>query len=312
MSTELLEVQPQELKFIFELKKQSSCSIRLINKSNYHVAFKVKTTSPKKYCVRPNTGIIEPKSTCDFTVMMQAQRVIPPDMICKDKFLLQDTVVPAGTADEDITSSMFNKDGGKYVEERKLRVILVSPPHSPVLSPMNGKLNLAPAYEALTLEDQVLSKVENLSPRHTVRERLKDHVLSQVENLSPRHTVTEDVKESKVENGEEVEPAKDAEAAESKTRRDFEELKLVKDIEEMKSKLNELELKLSQAGLTILKLTEERGVAAQEGRILREELAQLSSSSSKREIRRVQVGFPLLFVCMVAIVSVTLGYLLHR
>ena len=38
--------------------------------------------------------------------MMQAQRVIPPDMICKDKFLLQDTVVPAGTTDEDITSSM--------------------------------------------------------------------------------------------------------------------------------------------------------------------------------------------------------------
>lgn len=58
--------------------------------------------------------------------------------------------------------------------------------------------------------------------------------------------VTEDMKESKVKNGEEVEPAKDAEAAESKTRRDFEELKLVKDIEEMKSKLNELELKLSQ------------------------------------------------------------------
>lgn len=25
----------------------------------------VKTTNPKKYCVRPNTGIVLPRSTCD-------------------------------------------------------------------------------------------------------------------------------------------------------------------------------------------------------------------------------------------------------
>ena len=39
---------------------------------------------------------------------MQAQKVAPPDMICKDKFLVQCTVVPAGTTDEDINSSMVS------------------------------------------------------------------------------------------------------------------------------------------------------------------------------------------------------------
>ena len=29
------------------------------------VTFQVKTTNPKKYCVRPNTGIVLPRSTCD-------------------------------------------------------------------------------------------------------------------------------------------------------------------------------------------------------------------------------------------------------
>lgn len=29
----------------------------------------MKTTSPKKYCVRPNVGIVMPKSTCDFAGM---------------------------------------------------------------------------------------------------------------------------------------------------------------------------------------------------------------------------------------------------
>ncbi|CAM8908459.1 unnamed protein product [Rhodiola kirilowii] len=67
MDTELLEIHPRELTFVFELKKQSSDSIQLFNNSDQYVAFKVKTTSPKKYCVRPNIGISKPKSTCDFT-----------------------------------------------------------------------------------------------------------------------------------------------------------------------------------------------------------------------------------------------------
>lgn len=37
---------------------------------------------------------------------MQAQRTAPPDMVCKDKFLIQSTIVPAGAIDEDITPSM--------------------------------------------------------------------------------------------------------------------------------------------------------------------------------------------------------------
>lgn len=63
--TELLTIGPLELKFAFELKKQISCSLQLSNKTENHVAFKVKTTNPKKYCVRPNTGIVLPRSTCD-------------------------------------------------------------------------------------------------------------------------------------------------------------------------------------------------------------------------------------------------------
>ncbi|XP_077240557.1 vesicle-associated protein 2-2-like isoform X2 [Tasmannia lanceolata] len=166
MSPELLEIQPRELKFTFELKKQSSCSVQLVNNFNRYVAFKVKTTSPKTYCVRPNTGVILPKSTCDFTVIMQAQRVAPPDMQLKDKFLIQSTVVPFGSTMEDITSSLFTKESGRYIEENKLRVVLVSPPHSPVLLPNsnNGALNHEPAYGAAILKDQLLTEFENLPP----------------------------------------------------------------------------------------------------------------------------------------------------
>ena len=39
-------------------------------------------------------------------VIMQVQRAAPLDLQCKDKFLIQSTVVPSGTVEEDITPGM--------------------------------------------------------------------------------------------------------------------------------------------------------------------------------------------------------------
>ncbi|KAH8514111.1 hypothetical protein H0E87_007098 [Populus deltoides] len=132
MSTgELLGIEPLELKFPFELKKQISCSLQLSNKTDNYVAFKVKTTNPKKYCVRPNAGIVLPRSTCDVIVTMQAQKEAPTDMQCKDKFLLQSVKTNDGVSAKDINAEMFSKEAGHHVEECKLRVLYVSPPQPP-------------------------------------------------------------------------------------------------------------------------------------------------------------------------------------
>lgn len=123
---------------------------------------------------------------------MQAQRTAPPDMVCKDKFLIQSTIVPVGTIDEDITPSMvcfcsfvvldsifwllidlfwqFAKDGSKYIEENKLRVTLISPPSSPELSPINGLRKQGLAHEVSKLKkSQELGREEM---QLTVRETL--------------------------------------------------------------------------------------------------------------------------------------------
>ncbi|KAM0015858.1 putative major sperm protein (MSP) [Helianthus debilis subsp. tardiflorus] len=134
MSTgDYLNLHPSELKYPFELKKQSSCSFQLTNKTDQYIAFKVKTTNPKKYCVRPNNGIVLPRSVCNVTVTMQAQKEAPPDMQCKDKFLLQAVAAPDGATIKDITADMFNKEENKVVEEFKLRVVYIpANPPSPV------------------------------------------------------------------------------------------------------------------------------------------------------------------------------------
>ncbi|KAL9385645.1 hypothetical protein Peur_022655 [Populus x canadensis] len=128
---DLLSIEPQELQFPFELKKQISCSLQLRNKSDNYVAFKVKTTNPKKYCVRPNTGVVLPRLSCDVIVTMQAQKEMPLDMQCKDKFLLQSVITSPGATVKDITPEMFNKEAGHEVEECKLRVVYVAPPGPP-------------------------------------------------------------------------------------------------------------------------------------------------------------------------------------
>lgn len=64
----------------FELRKNVPCTLALQNPTGERVAFKVKTTSPKKYCVRPSSGIVEPGSSKEVQVIMQAQREYPPSL----------------------------------------------------------------------------------------------------------------------------------------------------------------------------------------------------------------------------------------
>ncbi|KAI7733707.1 hypothetical protein M8C21_020690 [Ambrosia artemisiifolia] len=127
MKPQDLEVLPKQLNFIYEPKKQSSCSVQIVNRSDHHVAFEIKTANSENYCVQPNTGVIDPNSTCEFLVTMQAQKVAPLDMTCRDTFLLQSTVVPAGTKQEDVASNTFAKEHGRVVEEKMLDVIIIPP-----------------------------------------------------------------------------------------------------------------------------------------------------------------------------------------
>lgn len=129
----LLSIQPHELKFPFELKKQVSCSLQLVNATDKYVAFKIKTTSPKKYSVQPIVGVLLPEKSCDITVTMQAQREAPPLLQCKDKFLVQSALAPDGIGAKEVSQNLFNKDN-REVYEIKLRVVYLPPlqPPSPV------------------------------------------------------------------------------------------------------------------------------------------------------------------------------------
>ncbi|EFN56782.1 hypothetical protein CHLNCDRAFT_144269 [Chlorella variabilis] len=143
MADNFLTVVPVELKF--ELRKNVPCTLTLQNPTGDRVAFKVKTTSPKKYCVRPSSGIVEPGSSKEVQVIMQAQREYPPSLAdCKDKFLVQ--CVKLGQTDaKEVMPEMFDATKQKDIRQTKLRVVLVGPPKPPSPVPEGVEEPVSPA-----------------------------------------------------------------------------------------------------------------------------------------------------------------------
>jgi hypothetical protein len=63
----------------------------------------------------------------------------------------------------------FSKEGGKYSEEKKLKVVLISPPHSSFLLPSSGELKKDPCYDTSLLRDLGKDEIENIPQPHEVR-----------------------------------------------------------------------------------------------------------------------------------------------
>lgn len=69
--------------------KHTSNNLELRNPTNEYFAFKVKTTAPKLFCVRPNASIVAPNESLTVSITHQALPEEPgPDYISKDKFLI--------------------------------------------------------------------------------------------------------------------------------------------------------------------------------------------------------------------------------
>nr|AAC63659.1 unknown protein [Arabidopsis thaliana] len=88
------------------------------------------TTNPKNYCVRPNYGLILPKSTCKLK-----RKPGPSDMQSNEKFMIQRVKASPAVTAKEVTLETFNKESGHLVEETKLRVTYVCSTTTNITSP---------------------------------------------------------------------------------------------------------------------------------------------------------------------------------
>lgn len=91
---QVLQIEPKhELFFKGPFNTASTCYMKLTNPSNQRVLYKIKTTAPKKYCVRPNCGILEPSKTVEVAVILQPFSYDPSEKY-KHKFMIQTMIAP--------------------------------------------------------------------------------------------------------------------------------------------------------------------------------------------------------------------------
>lgn len=120
----ILIIDPaQELKFRGPFTQPVTSHMSLKNPTDKKIAFKIKTTAPKKYCVRPNCGVVDAKSSVEIAICLQPF-VFDPNEKNKHKFMVQSTVVPEG----DINIEQLWKDvSPDQLMDAKLRCTFETP-----------------------------------------------------------------------------------------------------------------------------------------------------------------------------------------
>lgn len=96
-----------------------SVDIKLSNPSEKRVCFKVKTTAPKRYCVRPNSGLLEPGAETSVVVMLQPFEYDPNEKN-KHKFMIQTVFAPVGDIDQD---TVWKETHPEDLMDTKLRCV---------------------------------------------------------------------------------------------------------------------------------------------------------------------------------------------
>ncbi|XP_011721038.1 vesicle-associated membrane protein-associated protein B/C isoform X2 [Macaca nemestrina] len=96
---QVLSLEPQhELKFRGPFTDVVTTNLKLGNPTDRNVCFKVKTTAPRRYCVRPNSGIIDAGASINVSVMLQPFDYDPNEK-SKHKFMVQSMFAPTDTSD---------------------------------------------------------------------------------------------------------------------------------------------------------------------------------------------------------------------
>jgi len=166
-----VEIDPLELGFHRPFTTEVSEVLKIRNPNSTPVAFKVKTTAPKQYCVRPNSGRIEPGKEVEVTVLLQAMKQEPPvDAKCRDKFLVQSVAVTPDKEFTNVGSIQHVDDADKSaVQEKKIRVVYLAAESSstPARNRVNGFSHSEtpePASSAYSASQRSPSPEETFTP----------------------------------------------------------------------------------------------------------------------------------------------------
>ncbi|OQR78237.1 vesicle-associated membrane protein/synaptobrevin-binding protein-like [Tropilaelaps mercedesae] len=180
MEKNILILDPKhELRFCGSFREPIQATLKLSNPSDKRVCFKMRTTAPKMYGVRPTCGDLKPHSNQTVRVLLQPFHFNPNEQL-KHKFLVQSTVVPLDMDDinyDKIWKSVEPAD----VMETKLKCVLEQSGGDFIQQPQTDVEISRRQYEAV----RTVQRDENLAEE--LRKLKEENILLKKENVFLRH-----------------------------------------------------------------------------------------------------------------------------
>ncbi|AFZ81437.1 vesicle-associated membrane protein, putative [Theileria equi strain WA] len=182
----LLRITPSDtIEFPLVLYTPLNASLKLENVSSEHVAFKIKTTTPKGYLVRPSTGVIKPGDVQTVQIILQPLSETPK--VINDRFLVQYTVV---ANDDPISKDMWTTVAKSAIQDQRLSVSFIKDPGLNIQSG-NSPYGIPPKIAARLITPQssnvdlpeLRQKYDELVQYCLSVEKLKSNILNENEQL---------------------------------------------------------------------------------------------------------------------------------
>ncbi|KAK7113925.1 vesicle-associated membrane protein/synaptobrevin-binding protein-like isoform X2 [Littorina saxatilis] len=140
-----------ELRFKGPFIDVVTAELKLFNPTEKRICFKVKTTAPKRYCVRPNSGVLESDGSVTVAVMLQPFEYDPSEKN-KHKFMVQSMFAPDGRIDNQ--DQLWKDAPPESLMDTKLKCVFEMPDHA----------SQAPVQESMLEETAKVVKTEPVSP----------------------------------------------------------------------------------------------------------------------------------------------------
>ncbi|ORX58164.1 hypothetical protein DM01DRAFT_1318936 [Hesseltinella vesiculosa] len=169
--TTVILTPPNVLGFKRPLTQPIEEYLKVTNNGPVPIAFKVKTTAPKRYCVKPNSGIIEPNVSIDVQVVFQPFKEEPAlDTKCKDKFMVQTAPIEESWRGYSMMElwGIVEAEYRSIIGQKKIKCTFLPPDHSiPEEEPFETTPFVVPEKQQLPKEEtdmySVTSKQQHLS-----------------------------------------------------------------------------------------------------------------------------------------------------
>lgn len=125
---QILQLNPAgEIVFLGPFDRVVTSYLELKNPSGDRVCFKVKTTAPRRYCVRPNNGTIEPNGKIRIAIMLQPMDADSQTERSKHKFMVQSTIIRGGDDNTTGLDEIWQNATPDEIMDSKLRCVFQTP-----------------------------------------------------------------------------------------------------------------------------------------------------------------------------------------